>query len=679
MYKGIILSIIFFIIAVTGALTYLYGYFIPHKIEQNAHNAFAELGFDKVRLDGIEKNLGKVKFSNIEFDEKDFTTLKSLTAEFSLSRFFLDPQNAFIITLDGLKMTGEISSQLTPSIAGIKEISPLIVSLHHLPIYKINIKDARIDLLTEEFGGLTIKYDSDFTLTSDQKIKLAAFFKTNQKRLNLAAGLTGEIGVDGRTELNIKADQISARHQDIRYNRGHANLTYNYDPQKAENKTKLSGEINFTSVRSGRLPLKDVKSQMSFDSNQLSIQSEGTTFGPKSIKWTLQIDNNNLESRSDLSVMPMQISDYASYLYEVGLLTNIPTFPNVIKKTELGALTLSRTKIYNQKTDEIRLSAVTQKHAIPINAQIDIENKNSFNGKFSTTAKIISLGSSPPPRETNDGQEDKSAPLKFLTSLTGTFKANRKSKDTPYTLQWSAKSEIKDGQLDFKAFKLNDLSANIRKSQTEFETDTPNTDEQKINFLLPLKPEIKHLGHILVDLQNSGLDSFGPLEIKIFNGEISTLNPALRQGNPAMENTLQILNINLSEYIKHADLPQTTINGQMGGIVPYKIIEKSDGIHIDVAGGLLQSQSTGTAKLSPELIKALFPEENEESLLIRQVLKNYHYDFFEIRLDGNLLGRMMMTLSSRGFNPDLKNKKPIDINIQIETQPHQLLKRLLYQ
>ena len=113
--------------------------------------------------------------------------------------------------------------------------------------------------------------------------------------------------------------------------------------------------------------------------------------------------------------------------------------------------------------------------------------------------------------------------------------------------------------------------------------------------------------------------------------------------------------------------------GEIGGVLP--IILKEGNIHVN--DGILQSQSSGIIRIPPYLVSGLFPGGSQRMREIRATLHNYHYEYFELRMDGLLNERVLITLNSRGYNPDLKNKKSIDINLQIETQIALLFENML--
>ncbi len=129
----------------------------------------------------------------------------------------------------------------------------------------------------------------------------------------------------------------------------------------------------------------------------------------------------------------------------------------------------------------------------------------------------------------------------------------------------------------------------------------------------------------------------------------------------------------MNKFFADTGIKKFSISGEMGGILPLQ--RKDDKIYIK--DGLLQSQEGGIVRLDESISNGLFPGSSKQMQKIRKALKNYHYEFFELRLDGKLSGAVMMTLSARGRNPDMKNKKPVELKLQIETELSLLFKPLL--
>ena len=137
----------------------------------------------------------------------------------------------------------------------------------------------------------------------------------------------------------------------------------------------------------------------------------------------------------------------------------------------------------------------------------------------------------------------------------------------------------------------------------------------------------------------------------------------------------KITDINLTDYLGGLNISGLTVYGHLGGVIP---LIRTKG-NVSIKDGLLQSQAPGIIKLPETLSNTLFPGSDPQMQTIREALNNYHYEFFELRFDGTVSGGVMVSLYSRGTNPDMVDKRPIEMNFQIETEISVLVEHMLAQ
>ena len=104
------------------------------------------------------------------------------------------------------------------------------------------------------------------------------------------------------------------------------------------------------------------------------------------------------------------------------------------------------------------------------------------------------------------------------------------------------------------------------------------------------------------------------------------------------------------------------LHGKLKGSLPIKI---KDG-EAFIQDGTLKSTGAGIIKFTPSKTPAFLNGDDLHLETARMALDNYHYEFFEIRIDGPLAGEVKMTINARGYNPDLFEKRPIALNLNLE-------------
>ncbi len=225
-------------------------------------------------------------------------------------------------------------------------------------------------------------------------------------------------------------------------------------------------------------------------------------------------------------------------------------------------------------------------------------------------------------------------------------------------------------------FKLPSLKFSNLSSVLQLSSSKKNSKGEKwgLSFKLPLKKQVSHTGKLYLSKSGEphGLNISG-VHLQIYNGKIRLESPIVKDNNIQKANKIILTDLKLPRIFRDMGFNDITSWGEFGGVLPITF----DGDNIQVKDGILQSQNSGIIKLPPYLISGLFSEGTTQSRKMRMVLNNYHYEYFEIRLDGLLNERVFITVNSRGYNPDLQDKAPVDIDFQIETQITELLKNIL--
>jgi hypothetical protein len=104
------------------------------------------------------------------------------------------------------------------------------------------------------------------------------------------------------------------------------------------------------------------------------------------------------------------------------------------------------------------------------------------------------------------------------------------------------------------------------------------------------------------------------------------------------------------------------LQGVVGGEFP--VVFTTGSAQIDhatlksVKPGLIQySGSTGDAAAQAD----------DNSKMLFDALKDFHYEVLQVGLDGNLTGKMLLTLSILGRNPDVLSGQPFQLNIGVDS------------
>ncbi len=125
----------------------------------------------------------------------------------------------------------------------------------------------------------------------------------------------------------------------------------------------------------------------------------------------------------------------------------------------------------------------------------------------------------------------------------------------------------------------------------------------------------------------------------------------------------QAVNWNLATIVEQFELPDLKLVGIVAGDFP--VVFRTGSAKVDKAtleatkeGGVIQyTGSPGDAAA----------QANENSAMVFNALKDFRYEVLKVGLDGDLAGRMMMTLSVLGSNPAVLDGVPFQLNIGIDS------------
>jgi hypothetical protein len=131
---------------------------------------------------------------------------------------------------------------------------------------------------------------------------------------------------------------------------------------------------------------------------------------------------------------------------------------------------------------------------------------------------------------------------------------------------------------------------------------------------------------------------------------------------------LTVENVDLGILLEVADIPGLRATGHIAGSIPL-VIRNGEPVLVD---GVLAAQENGIIVYQGEAGAAV---QTEQTKLLTDALKNFHYTALSGGLSGNANGEVVLRLSLRGSNPDLYEGYPFAINVNVEGSLADLFRR----
>ena len=118
----------------------------------------------------------------------------------------------------------------------------------------------------------------------------------------------------------------------------------------------------------------------------------------------------------------------------------------------------------------------------------------------------------------------------------------------------------------------------------------------------------------------------------------------------------------LAKLAEQFKLPDMKLQGVVGGEFP--VVFTTGSAQIDHA--TLKSVKPGVIQYSGSAGDAA-AQADDNSKMLFDALKDFHYEVLQVGLNGNLTGKMLLTLSILGRNPDVLSGQPFQLNIGVDS------------
>ncbi|MDX1922025.1 MAG: YdbH domain-containing protein [Alphaproteobacteria bacterium] len=122
--------------------------------------------------------------------------------------------------------------------------------------------------------------------------------------------------------------------------------------------------------------------------------------------------------------------------------------------------------------------------------------------------------------------------------------------------------------------------------------------------------------------------------------------------------TLNVEHVPVNALMMMLTGKETNATGDVSGSIPVSIAH--DG-KISIGQGKLANEKPGVISLNPETI----PGDNEQITLVRDVMKNLHYQLLSISMDSDKDNKLSVIMAVEGSNPDVVEGRPVKLNVHL--------------
>jgi hypothetical protein len=87
---------------------------------------------------------------------------------------------------------------------------------------------------------------------------------------------------------------------------------------------------------------------------------------------------------------------------------------------------------------------------------------------------------------------------------------------------------------------------------------------------------------------------------------------------------------------------------------------------VQITDGFLKASENGVMHYAPNDLPDFLRGDDLRSQMLRQALRNFHYDHLNLGINGDLAGQQSLNLEARGANPDFLDGHPIELNFNLQ-------------
>lgn len=624
---------------------------LPALATARAADTLRAAGFAEAALPAGDIRLGAARFENIALDADGFSKIKRLELRYNPLSLWLAGRAGEII-VDGLSLTGELTETGALSISGWTP-APLPSQPKTLRFKRLSLENAGLALLTRSMGGVSVGFDGQLRLTG-KGAEFQGNAKSSQKHLGFNARVTGGMAKSGFWQVNVEIEQGKIENGPLKASRITGIMNLSADER---------GHILITSdVDAGGLSLHDFPWQnasatVEHSANSLKIFTDMKSIGVDGLELGLSLGGSpqpgTVFDETTGSLHAETLAALLEYLAASGALPLDPQASGALRNAEDISVDFAIQPAQTPSVTSFILNIKDKSQDINIKANIDIKSRKEYRLALVSDPLFMDRFAA----FMSGAEKAQSGFTGGQITLTGALDVREKE------IHGALKAAISGSAYEFGPLRLNEISGTLT-------LDRPQTlssvETQSLSCSLPLAG-INHKCSLGLALKNGAL-LMKALDIGIFGGQITA-----RDFTPA-QMTLEIRDIDLYALTRALKIPGLSATGTARGALPLSLDEKG---RLLVSGGKITGTSSGIVHYIYTKPPAFFIGDEFEQTAMKATLENYHYDSFEITIDGLLLDNPDIVITSTGRNPAMPGGRPLDLRFQANASPAPVFKTLL--
>ncbi|MCF8467690.1 MAG: YdbH domain-containing protein [Sneathiella sp.] len=137
--------------------------------------------------------------------------------------------------------------------------------------------------------------------------------------------------------------------------------------------------------------------------------------------------------------------------------------------------------------------------------------------------------------------------------------------------------------------------------------------------------------------------------------------------------TVQLTSLDLEEVMALGSVEELSATGSVSGQIPLIF----GGDRLLVNAGVLKADGPGVLKMKSEAARQALAGGGDQAKLLLDILENFQYSELSIKITKTESGEDTVSLHAAGSNPDIENKRPVILNINLTTSLDKIFNAVL--
>lgn len=610
--------------------------FLPKIIDHQTQTALRSLGFDQAVLPPPTLQKGTALYKAVKLDRAGFSEIGLLRIEYGWLHTLLK-RRPLALTMKNMSLSGELEADNRVTLSGWTPTRATAI-LGDFPATRLVIENAKLSLLSEHIGGISIHYSLQARVQR-KTVHIQGHILSSQKQLSYEARLDGQINKDGRWQstLEILRGKLALPH--IKAGRVNGTVTFS---GHGLGTPEIVSELRAGGLTLAGTPWQNASATLEGTPENFNIYAGAKSAGIDGLEIALNIGRHAGENSVSGAVYAKKLKNLFDYLHSRDSLP----FPRatLVPFDMLDDITTE----FIFKKDRILFQTTDEQRNIDIKGDIKDYSTDSFSIRFISTP--ISL--------------ERITPQKYpLGGSVRLFGEVKKDKDT-FTGHITSKLDavsIKPGGLH-----LSDIDGLLTIDRI---STLSSSSSKTLPCRVPLARSVSQSCTLDLSVE-SGRVKLQKATIRLMGGQLSA------QESEGKTTLKTIYPLHLSAILNALSI--APFSKGRGYINIKATLENREGKTF-IRDARITNKNRGIIQIDHPGILNFLQGSALEKQNIKQALTNYHYESFDIRLSGPLDGVMSLHIKARGQNPTLSVASPILLDIKTRTRLMPLFAPLVIQ